>query len=327
MRPLCPTRWTVRIRSIESILKTYPAILDFLEQLANANEECSAQAKGLHDQLEKGTTLFGLLLCKTIFGPTEELSTLLQKPAITASGTIEAATTTVTFLEELKISENFEVLWDETQKLIQKYDLIIPTLPRRRKIPKRYVGSLPVAKNYSSPKEMCQIIYKEAFNKIINEINRRFKDVGFQKFQQLESVLLNDEMLPENVKKLCDEYEIDLDRIFSQTKVLSQKFPNSTAPKIIEDFASLTNETRSLFSEVFKLCRILIVLPSSSASAERSFSMLRRIKTYLRSTMTQTRLNNLCILNAYPEMVDEILVDDLMSDFINNSHRQNLFGT
>ena len=49
----------------------------------------------------------------------------------------------------------------------------------------------------------------------------------------------------------------------------------------------------SSFVSALKTC---IVLPSSACEAERSFSTLRRLKTYLRSTQTQQRLNNLAYL-------------------------------
>ena len=43
----------------------------------------------------------------------------------------------------------------------------------------------------------------------------------------------------------------------------------------------------------------IMVLPVTSCEVEQSFSSLRRIKTYLRSTMTQERLNGLALLNVY----------------------------
>ena len=42
-----------------------------------------------------------------------------------------------------------------------------------------------------------------------------------------------------------------------------------------------------------------MVLPVTSCEAERSFSTLRRIKTFLHTTMTQDRLNGLALLNIY----------------------------
>ena len=43
----------------------------------------------------------------------------------------------------------------------------------------------------------------------------------------------------------------------------------------------------------------IMVLPVTSCEAERSFSALRRIKTYLQTTMTQNRLNSLSLLSIH----------------------------
>jgi hypothetical protein len=44
----------------------------------------------------------------------------------------------------------------------------------------------------------------------------------------------------------------------------------------------------------------------TSATAERSFSSLRRMKTYLRSTMTQDRLSNLALLYIEREVSGQL---------------------
>ena len=44
----------------------------------------------------------------------------------------------------------------------------------------------------------------------------------------------------------------------------------------------------------------------SSTEAERSFSSLRRLKTYLMKTMTQARLKHLAILDVHQELTDFI---------------------
>ena len=54
---------------------------------------------------------------------------------------------------------------------------------------------------------------------------------------------------------------------------------------------------------------ILATIPATSCSAERSFSGLRRLKTYLRSTMGQTRLNDLAILHIERQYVNTCLVN------------------
>ena len=52
---------------------------------------------------------------------------------------------------------------------------------------------------------------------------------------------------------------------------------------------------KSMFTEVHKLLTIYLTVPMTSATAERTFSSLRRLKNYLRSTMTQKRLNNVML--------------------------------
>jgi len=52
---------------------------------------------------------------------------------------------------------------------------------------------------------------------------------------------------------------------------------------------------------------LLLVSPASSAVAERSFSVLRRLKTWLRGTMIQLRLHSLAVCHVHQELLD--LVD------------------
>ena len=46
---------------------------------------------------------------------------------------------------------------------------------------------------------------------------------------------------------------------------------------------------------------ILLCMPLSTATAERSFSTMKRVKTYLRKTMTTQRLSGLVLVNIYQE--------------------------
>ena len=63
---------------------------------------------------------------------------------------------------------------------------------------------------------------------------------------------------------------------------------------------SVPTVSSSLFGEVVKLVKLLLVCPASVASAERSFSGLRRLKTWLRSSISQERLTHLAIGYCMP---------------------------
>ena len=45
--------------------------------------------------------------------------------------------------------------------------------------------------------------------------------------------------------------------------------------------------SKAMFTEVFTLLRLVLTIPVTTATAERTFSTLRRLKTFLRSSMSQ----------------------------------------
>ena len=84
-----------------------------------------------------------------------------------------------------------------------------------------------------------------------------------------------------------------------------------------------------LFAEVEKLVCLLMVCPAASGEAERSFSALRRLKTLLRSTTTQERLNYTAICHVHQQLLDDLDIVSLMRKFVDRGRadiRQNIFG-
>ena len=72
---------------------------------------------------------------------------------------------------------------------------------------------------------------------------------------------------------------------------------------------------------------LLCVLPSSTATPERSFSHLRLIKNYMRTSMQQERLNHLMVAAVHRAAIDDINVVKLMKEFINrNEERRKVFA-
>uniref|UniRef100_A0A453BF28 HAT C-terminal dimerisation domain-containing protein n=1 Tax=Aegilops tauschii subsp. strangulata TaxID=200361 RepID=A0A453BF28_AEGTS len=73
--------------------------------------------------------------------------------------------------------------------------------------------------------------------------------------------------------------------------------------------------------------RILLTIPVTVASAERSFSKLKLLKSYLRSTMTQERLNGLATVALENDVLEKINYEDIIEDFISrNTRRMTLFN-
>lgn len=74
------------------------------------------------------------------------------------------------------------------------------------------------------------------------------------------------------------------------------------------------------FPNVFVLLKILAILPVSSSQCERSFSTMKRLKTYLRSTMGQTRLTSLALMNIHHDTV--INPEDVVTKFLSDEKRR-----
>jgi len=83
-----------------------------------------------------------------------------------------------------------------------------------------------------------------------------------------------------------------------------------------------------MIPEVVKLCKLYLVNPATTATAERSFSRLRRLKTYLRASLSQRKLNHLLVLSLYADEVDALDMNSLINDFIcrGDSKRRNTFA-
>ena len=68
-------------------------------------------------------------------------------------------------------------------------------------------------------------------------------------------------------------------------------------------------------------------MPATISLSERSFSALRRLKTWLRNTMGQTRLNWCMLLHVHNDETDALDLKQIANEFVaRNCSRQNIFG-
>ena len=83
----------------------------------------------------------------------------------------------------------------------------------------------------------------------------------------------------------------------------------SSLESLCHVMTSMVPEIRALFNFVEALMILLLMNPATSATAERSCSSLRRLKTYL-------RLNNIAICHVHEDALDKLNVNELMNVFI-----------
>ena len=82
-----------------------------------------------------------------------------------------------------------------------------------------------------------------------------------------------------------------------------------------------------LFPELHTALVLYMVLPATTCEAERSFSKLRRLLTYSRSTQGQNRMSNLAWIHCHRDVARTVLqLPVLMQEFVSkNQVRRNMF--
>ena len=88
---------------------------------------------------------------------------------------------------------------------------------------------------------------------------------------------------------------------------------------LVTFFQSLDRSRQLLRPEVTKLGKILLVLPATNAASERSFSAMKRVKTFSRSTTGDSRMNHLIVLHVHRDKTDAINLTDVANDFVGDN--------
>ena len=142
------------------------------------------------------------------------------------------------------------------------------------------------------------------------------------------------EQFEEQISFVYDFYGDDFDRFNLQTQLslleemLADVNHSVTVPGVIEQFRQPTKLQRAFLSEVFTLAKLLLVVPATNAISDQSGSTLRRIKTYLCTTICQSCLNHCMLLNTYKEVLDELSLIYIANEFCRESEaRLNMFWT
>ena len=121
------------------------------------------------------------------------------------------------------------------------------------------------------------------------------------------------------------EFESQLPLLKALCKELTDSFSVHDAVHVLSE---LSAAERTAFSGVWTVMKLLLPLPATNATSEWSFSALRRIKTYLRSTMSQERLNNLMVLHVHKEQADRLELERVAHEFVSGREvRLRMFGS
>ncbi|KAL7595706.1 hypothetical protein Lser_V15G27988 [Lactuca serriola] len=178
-------------------------------------------------------------------------------------------------------------------------------------------------------KHMALVQLKSRFEQM-----QYFESIFVFLFDGSKLVSLDDDEL----KKYClnlesnlkngEDYDIDGDGLFIELQILQKMLPGE-AYKSESPWTSIQimeyARRMYMFPNVLVAYRILLTVPVTVASAERSFSKLKLLKSYLRSTMSQERLNGLAILSIESDFLQNIDYCKIRDVFASKNARRHRF--
>lgn len=181
-----------------------------------------------------------------------------------------------------------------------------------------------------------KINFKRLFYEIIDiisvKIDERFSEVNnlkfvglldFEKFSYYKDNFSMDKF--SSLKQTYGQY-FEFPKLKSELSIIysSDQFYQKHIYKYLDYLREY--DLTTVLPQVTKLCELTLTIPAKSASAERSFSALKRIKTYLRNNQTQNRLSNLSLLSIEKEILMTIksepnFYDGVTNEFLKKNRR------
>ena len=338
LNSFCPTRWCVRAKAIAKVLDTYRQVLNAVSEIKkDKNTRGDARASGLHKQGLEHRTYFSLLVSSKVFKKCESVATQLQGEAVSAGDTIVLISILRKEIQKCRSDVQFDDLLTEADSHVEEYGLV-KTVKRHAATPARLTHTNSKANECIGPEVKLKQGYFQCLDLVHEELDRRFDQEDLTIAASREKLLLTSDCA--DVVSHCDELmaeskipaSIDKPKLHSQLSQLGQLLKlKACKPKKVSELAEIlgseSDVVRALLSEAVKLVQLVQSQPSSAASAERAFSCLRRVKTYLRSTMTQARLTHMIVINMNKAYLDRICLPKMLNGFVAKTpERHAVFG-
>lgn len=298
---VAPTRWNFTSRLVNTIKENYDMLLLFFEHIhensADWDSESLLKAQGFLFFLKKLSSQFLLNIFSTIFSFTDVLFDILQTKAMDIAYCIKKVNEIIIKLQEVR-KNDFENILNDLN--VDGENCSEP--PTRKRIRTNRVDD---DFNYRR-------LFSEIFDNILNQIKSRFESMGRLEFFSLLNFELyekHNKVFPDNELKCLEKQYgnfFDIPRLKNELHVLysSEDFKDKPIFEMIK-FMRLNKLDLGL-KEAYKLAKLIATIPSTTASAERTFSALKRIKTYCRSTQGQGRLSSLGMLSIEKKVLEDL---------------------
>uniref|UniRef100_A0A8C2AU17 TTF-type domain-containing protein n=1 Tax=Cyprinus carpio TaxID=7962 RepID=A0A8C2AU17_CYPCA len=339
LKPLSTTRWEARIDCVKVVRYQLPEILDALSALQTfaiekGDSETMSTAKSLHGELKTWSFLLCTMTWYNVLYQINHVSKLLQSPNVSME-TLRSETEGVKdYLEDFR-ENGIASCQTDAKDIAENLDMEM-TLPEKRQRKKKrqslYEGT---EETQSTPDETFR---RDFFLPMVDTALRSLSD----RFSRLKGVYdlydflfskdnmkqtIKNGKLHERCKKLEQTlHDIDADDLALEINSSLYTFPDHVATSPFDMLNYIYSEKLlDLYSNLSIALRLLLTLPVSVASGERSFSALKLIKNYTRSTMGQERLTGLALMSIERDVRQSLDMEDIVIAFAENKARKQQF--
>lgn len=332
---LCETRWIERHDAVLQFITDLPEIIEVLEKVSEWKlRETASKASCLIAALSAPDFLVGLFCLGDILALTQPLSVLLQNKTldlVKASELIKSLTMALDIRRE-EVSDHFHEIFNEAKEMAEKTGLEIrkPRTCRRQTLRENH--AIEDCENYYRVS-----VYIPLLDSVLTDLKSRFSNEVLEAFQLVsllpEGIIhLNQTQLSQYADCLLKSFERFLtannmnnnkallkgELTHWQQKWILQKNKHLDLPDTAIDVMEKCDTT--IYPRIYAFLQILATLPVTNASAERSFSSLRRLETWCRTTMLQSRLVGLALLHIHYDM--DVKPENIIERYAKSANRK-----
>ena len=161
------------------------------------------------------------------------------------------------------------------------------------------------------------------------QLNARFSDSHLNVmdgFYVIPSAVLSNDQWKEKVTAFCNQYVDDLPEpgnVYAELDMWQFQWKRAVSsgqciPKTVMSALKVCDS--HTYPNLSVILRIIGTLPVTTCTCERSVSALRRLKTYMRSTMSDDRLNSIALMHIHRDV--DISVEDVIDRFARRNPRR-----
>lgn len=342
LKPLSDTRWSSRIDALIPLRYQLSCICDALDEISedpsltgSSGIKAKAEALGLLKQISEFKFVVALVTWHNVLFQINLASKILQEKDLPIERAVNQLKRTEDYLSGARSDLEFNRTLVDARELAEEAG-IEPVFEkekvyvRRLRRKKRMFDSESRDELVADPLDSFKInFYYPLLDTAVNVVKERFSQLnevsgmfGFLynihdlKNKSSSEIKLLCHKLGNALKSKEEEGQCDVDalELCSELSGISQHLNENLPPQKLLNYIYHHNLENG-FPNLCVALRILLTLPLSVASAERSFSKLKLIKTYLRSTMCQERLTGLAMISIESELASRIDAKDLVKEF------------